>query len=134
MNSYIINFSNGEWFAFIKKDIINSKNFLLFVKVLEKVIQVDLNQSKSEHMIIMDNATIHFSKLMKKAYRSLVLQLRFLPPYTPELAPVELAFRAIKGKCQKQHAETKFDFTKMKCMKIITNIIGEIKKDTWFEC
>ena len=74
------------------------KIFPVICESIGGVIQVDLNQSKSEHMILMDNATIHFSKLMKKAYRSQALKIRSLLPYTPELAPVELVFRAIKVK------------------------------------
>ena len=62
----------------LSRKIQSIKNFLLFMKVLERVLQADLNQNKVEYMILMDNATIHFSKTMKKAYRSLALRIRFL--------------------------------------------------------
>ena len=81
-------------------------------------------------MILRDNATIHFFKTNEESVQISGFADKISPPYTLELAPVDFAFRAIKGKFQKQHAETKIDFIKMKYMEMITNIIGEIKEDT----
>lgn len=59
----------------------------------------------SGDVIVMDNATIHKGKGMKAELEDLKqkfgFQIRFLPPYAPELNPIELVFGWVKEKLRK---------------------------------
>ena len=45
----------------------------------------------------MDNASIHSSKKTSRAIAELGLRIELLPPYSPNLAPVELVFGITKN-------------------------------------
>jgi transposase len=55
--------------------------------------------SKSPRVVVLDNASIHTSRVVQRARRRLAAQgiyLYFLPPYSPELNRVEPVFRQVK--------------------------------------
>ena len=50
-----------------------------------------VNQIKKDTVVILDNASIHTSKLFKEhieQWKQKGLQLLYLPPYSPELNPI----------------------------------------------
>ena len=49
-------------------------------------------------VLVLDNAAIHRGDRIKEICRNARVQLIYLPPYCPELNPIELGFAAIKGK------------------------------------
>ena len=56
-------------------------------------------QTRIQNVILnMDNASIHTSDKTKKLLALFEYEVKFLPPYTPKLAPVELFFNIIKQK------------------------------------
>ncbi len=62
---------------------------------VEKVL---LPQLKPGQIIIMDNAKIHKSEKTKELIKSVGCELRFLPPYSPDLNPIEHTWASIKQK------------------------------------
>ena len=82
---------------------------------------------------MLDNASIHSSKLLKMILGSSQLEVRFLTTYTPELALVELMFRAVKVKLKKQIIGIKADFSKVKFMETIVETIEQVKASTWMQ-
>jgi len=55
-----------------------------------------------EHaVIVMDNASFHRKKKLNILARKAHLSLLFLPPYSPELNPIEHFWSWIKGRLQK---------------------------------
>ena len=112
----LTSFSNGEWFAFLKKATINSKFFLLFLEILESLILSNRDNSIEKYLLL-DNASIHASKLFKMILGSSQLEVRFLTVYTPELTLIELVFRAVKAKLKKQIVGIKTVFSKVKLWK-----------------
>ena len=55
--------------------------------------------SKVPRVVVLDNASIHTSKVIRQARRRLAtsgIYLYFLPPYSPELNQVEPVFRQVK--------------------------------------
>ena len=129
----LASFSNGEWFAFLKKGTVNSKFFLLFLEILESLILWNWDNPTEKYLLLLDNSSIHSSKLLKMILGSSQLEVRFLTAYTPELAPVELVFRAVKVKLKKQIVGIKTDFSKVKSMKAIVETIEQVKASTWME-
>ena len=47
-------------------------------------------------LLIMDNAVIHRTKEVAKLVKETGATLLFLPPYSPDLTPIELAFSKVK--------------------------------------
>ena len=129
----LASFSNGEWFAFLKKGTVNSKFFLLFLEILESLILSNWDNPTEKYLLLLDNASIHSSKLLKMILGSSQLEVRFLTAYTPELAPVELVFRAVKAELKKQIIGIKTDFSKVKSMKAIVETIEQVKASTWMQ-
>jgi transposase len=55
--------------------------------------------SKAPRVVVLDNASIHTSKVIRRARHSLTtlgIYLYFLPPYSPELNRIEPVFRQVK--------------------------------------
>jgi len=70
------------------------------------------NQIKKNTVVILDNASIHTSKLFKAEipkWKSLGLELIFLPPYSPELNKIEILWKHMKYHYHKLEAYTSFD-------------------------
>lgn len=79
---------------------VNGEKFLHFLEtqLLPKLTKDDV--------IIMDNCSIHHSKLVKDRFQQLSVELLYMPPYSPELNPIEEAWSAIKGRLRRRKART----------------------------
>lgn len=57
-------------------------------------------------MIILDNFRSHHSKLATKTAKKLKIDLVFLPPYSPDLNPIEFIWKSIKRELSTLFLET----------------------------
>jgi transposase InsO family protein len=55
-----------------------------------------LPQLHAGQIVVMDNASIHRSDLVKQLCLTHGIQLEYLPPYSPDLNPIEESFNALK--------------------------------------
>ncbi|ORE05620.1 hypothetical protein BCV72DRAFT_136170 [Rhizopus microsporus var. microsporus] len=62
-------------------------HFIKFMNILLCIL--DLNEDLKESYLVMDNCTIHRSKPMMRKIESRGYKLICLPPYSPELNPIE---------------------------------------------
>ena len=69
---------------------INGHSFLAYVD------QVLVPTLKPKDVVIMDNLGSHKSKAVRKAIRAVGARLLFLPPYSPDLNPIEQVFAKLK--------------------------------------
>lgn len=91
---------------FINKRNNNSTTFTIFLKNLKKNV-LSSKDTKSMYdnnkiCIIMDNATIHKTNIVKDYLNSTKFQVLYLPPYFPDLNSAEFAFRNMKIKFYKR--------------------------------
>jgi hypothetical protein len=56
-----------------------------------------LPQLQPSHIVVMDNASIHRSDLVKELCMDAGIQLEFLPPYSPDYNPIEQSFNTLKS-------------------------------------
>ena len=49
-------------------------------------------------IVIMDNLSAHKSSAVRDAIEAAGAELRFLPPYSPDFNPIEMAFSKLKAK------------------------------------
>jgi transposase len=69
---------------------INGESFLLYVET-ELIPTL-----KPGDVVILDNLGSHKSKAVRKAIRAVGARLLFLPPYSPDLNPIEQVFSKLK--------------------------------------
>ena len=61
---------------------------------------------KKDEILVMDNSSVHKSKLVMETIAELGLNVLFLPPYSPDFNPIELLWSKIKSILKKLKART----------------------------
>jgi transposase len=82
---------------------INGQSFQVYVR------QVLIPTLSTDDIVVLDNLSSHKSKQVRKAVRAAGAHLLFLPPYSPDLNPIEQVFAKLKHllrKAAKRTAET----------------------------
>jgi len=66
-------------------------------RIFEIYVQTQLAPTLNKgDIVIMDNLAAHKSKAAEKAIRARGARILFLPPYSPDLNPIEMAFAKLK--------------------------------------
>ena len=60
-------------------------------------------------IVAMDNLAAHRSPAVREAIRRPGAELRFLPPYSPDLNPIEIAFSMVKADLKRRAGRTVTD-------------------------
>jgi transposase len=79
---------------------INGESFLAYVE------QILLPTLKPGDIVIIDNLGSHKAKAVRRAIRSVGAKLFFLPPYSPDLNPIEQVFAKLKRLLRKAARRT----------------------------
>ena len=74
-----------------------------FLAYVEQVLAPTLSAGDS---VIMDNLPAHKSVAIRDAIEAVGAELRFLPPYSPDFNPIEMAFSKLKAFLKKTAART----------------------------
>lgn len=77
-----------------------------FLAYVEQVLAPTL---KPGDIVIMDNLPAHKPVAIRRAIEATGAELRFLPPYSPDFNPIEMAFSKLKALLKKAAARTKDD-------------------------
>jgi len=77
-----------------------------FLAYVEQVLVLILNPGD---IVIMDNLPAHKPAAVRKAIEDVGAELRFLPPYSPDFNPIEMAFAKLKAFLKKVAARTRDD-------------------------
>ena len=48
-------------------------------------------------IVVMDNLSVHKSPAVKKLFQDAGMELRYLPPYSPDLNPIEMVWSKVKS-------------------------------------
>jgi transposase len=79
---------------------INGRSFLAYV---EQILVPTLQQGD---IVVMDNLGSHKGKAVRRAIRAAGAKLFFLPPYSPDLNPIEQVFAKLKTLLRKAEERT----------------------------
>lgn len=108
----------GEWAA-------NGEIFLHFIEnCLCPVI-------KKRHVVVMDNVPFHLNDNIRRAIESKGARLIFLPPYSPELNPIEQMWSKLKNYLRKVSAREPKEFKR--AIKIAYQNIQTSDLGSWFK-
>ena len=94
--------SNGFWMCLLTPQTINSDVFIVFIDKLKEWVSKWNNFDYANIILTMDNCSSHRSLKTKEKLRKLGYLIAYLSQYSPELAPVEMAFSLIKRKLRSQ--------------------------------
>ena len=100
-------YGDAQWFLRDRRSGVKTENFIDFI---EKIDAMDGVTKTSRNIVVMDNASIHLPKrqdatslaarLQAKGYEN--TRVVFLPPYCPELNPVEKTIGFLKGELRRK--------------------------------
>jgi len=76
------------------------------VAFLAYVEQVLVPTLRPGDIVVMDNLPAHRSAGAREAIRAAGAELRFLPPYSPDFNPIEMAFAKFKAALKREAART----------------------------
>lgn len=79
-------------------------NKAVFEAYVERVLAPSLEPGQ---VVVMDNLSAHKGEEVRELIEGRGCELLFLPPYSPDLNPIEQAFSKIKGLLRKAQARTK---------------------------
>ena len=120
--------SDGEFIIQIVNSTTNSEIFQEFICILNYALKFVMKSETKNIYFIMDNATIHTCEKTKKLFTNFKNIVKYLPPYSPKLAPVELIFNIVKQKIRMKNSEEYIDFDKQSGKNCIYFSINSILK------
>ncbi|KII73270.1 hypothetical protein RF11_04820 [Thelohanellus kitauei] len=98
---------------------VNSVNGEQFKEFLMELSQINANLSK---VYIMDNARIHRSSVVSAFVQNSNIRIEFLPPYSPQLNPIEEYFSRLKSKVRQRKTQ---NTTRVELKQISEEILSE---------
>jgi transposase len=108
---------------------IGGNNAERFNQFIANLLKLEVFRTKS-HVLIMDNAPIHKESEIKEIISAQHIhhQLKFLPPYSPQLNPIELLFSAWKAEVK--NIESSSDVENANLIKYIEAASVKVKDAT----
>jgi transposase len=82
-----------------------AKTRIVFEAYIEKVLLPSLRYGQV--VVVMDNLSAHKGKRVRELIESVGCKLLYLPPYSPDLSPIEEAFSKVKGLVRKAEARSR---------------------------
>ena len=89
---------NGDYLRLMTWRTVNSEDYCLYLTLLSKSLKGTENGIYNDVTVIQDNASIHRINIVKTTASREKFTMYLLPHYSPDLAPVELMFGAVKRK------------------------------------
>ena len=102
----------------------NTEVFLTYIT------QVLLPQLWKGAIVVMDNLKVHYAERVRLAIESVGAKVKFLPPYSPDLSPIELCWSKLKQFLRGSQARTLESLNE--AMTIAVNYITEHDAFNWF--
>ena len=95
---------NGIEDVLITEGTINGDRFSYFIRTCLLPLLQPFNNLNPMSVVIMDNASIHHTENNVQLIENTGARLLFLPPYSPDLNPLEQVFSKVKAICKENEA------------------------------
>ena len=80
-------------------------------------------------MFMLDNLPNHLAKLTTKHMQTSKFKYLFLPGYSPQLSPVELAFNTFKKRLNRESWDKSINLNKLEAFKIVNSTLSSLTKN-----
>lgn len=121
--------SSGYSFCMLKFRTTVSKDIVHFLTVfLHFVKHIDILKG-NEIGIILDNCRIHRTKIVHDFAERENIKLFYLPPYAPELAPIETYFAKLKSSAVRRAGWELINLKSKAGVRLVLDVIKNIKSD-----
>ena len=107
--------------------------FLVFLFNLKKWLTEQNNFCYKRCWIILDNCTSHKAKIVTSFLNDTDWIIYYLPPYSPQYAPVEMLFGILKNIFIKKSNNLKINCNKNEIFFILLSTLKDIKKVSWIK-
>lgn len=110
---------------------VNAEIFFDFVRgsLIPNMLPFDGSSPRS--VAVMDNCSIHHADSVKKLFQQAGILLIFLPPYSPDLNPIELAFAKVKRSLKENDELLQFAPDPLPIIRAAFNTITETDCNHW---
>ena len=115
--------SSGKVFAANTKGSVNSFISLKFIRAIVGFIEQEWNASLEKCQCILNNASIHRCKETINYMREKDIKLAFIPPYMPQMAPIEKYFARLKRMILRKILNTRMSWQSNKADNILKDCI-----------
>ena len=119
--------SDGTSFTAMYRWTVNGKVFIKFLESLFQYIHKKGKEILSNSLIIMDNCPYQKSESVKELMKNWNANWIYFPPYSPELAPIELLFRSLKAKIRVCSGEEEVYFSSQHEVDPICKVLRQVK-------
>ena len=119
--------SDGEYIWALINRTVCTQVFENFLCILKYFLQMRELHSKNKSVIILDNAPYHWSKITNERMKNLNLNILFLPPYSPILAPIEIFFKLVKSKIRSSKIAKGVNFSNKEGTMLIFSACDNLK-------
>jgi transposase len=92
---------NGEMCPFVFSGTLNKELFAAYIKTQLKPLLAE------DDILLLDNSSVHKSKLVLETLRNCNIKYLFLPRYSPDFNPIELLWSYMKSILRKMKARTR---------------------------
>ena len=92
---------NGAMCPIVFEGTLNKELFAEYLKTCLKPTLLP------DDVVILDNSSVHKSKLVLETFAECGIKCLFLPPYSPDFNPIELLWAWLKGHLRKAKARTR---------------------------
>ena len=89
--------TDGVEDIYIHKGSVNGEIFLDFIQKCLLRLLMPFNGSNPNSIVILDNASVHKCEEVAERINGVGTLLRLIPPYSPDLTPIEELFAEVKG-------------------------------------
>ena len=128
--------SDGDYFGAMIKSRLNSDSFIDFILKLEDWIEQRNIRNEREIIVILDNCSIHRSRVTKEALKETKIKFWYLPQYSPSLEPVELVFAQLKKFIRNKEGQSIIRWNSIDGQTLLTLGLSSIESSTivgWWE-
>ena len=128
-------FSTGSAIAAKSVGAVNSELFIHFLNLLAKFIEDGEKTKLQNCLVILDNASIHRSKITIDKIKSIGFSVAFIPQYSPEMAPIEHYFSKLKStvinRARGQSIDWRSEYSNQLLENCMLNIHPEMVRRIW---
>ena len=125
--------SNSEFLCSLYHSTVDSFVFCDFVKLLKYSLAKLNIDIKTQVVVVLDYASYHRSAQTIEWFKHHGISVEFLPPYWPNLAPVETLFKFIKSRVKKLWVGKSVNFSKPTGIKTIHEACSQISEQARHE-